>query len=126
MRLIEADRRGEVGRGRNGPIAVCSRRGPASWKSANVGVGDLRADGASHLWLEESVGMSVGIDPDVLRREMARRGWRNTDLARAARISDATVSAACAGKPVSAVTLKLIAEALATAPALIYVDRLLR
>jgi hypothetical protein len=69
--------------------------------------------------------MSVAISPDNLRRELARRGWSHTDLARAARISNATVSAACAGHPVSTTTLRLIVSALADAPTLAGVDGLL-
>lgn len=69
--------------------------------------------------------MGVGINHELLRRELARRGWTNSDLARAARISHATVSAACAGKPISAVTLRLIADALASSPVLPEIDRLL-
>lgn len=38
------------------------------------------------------------------------------DLAKAARLSGATVSAALAGRPISATSLRLIAQALASAP----------
>jgi transcriptional regulator with XRE-family HTH domain len=69
--------------------------------------------------------MGVAVNPDRLRLELARRGWSNTDLARAARLSHATVSAAAAGRPVSPTSLRLIAAALATAPTLAGVDALL-
>lgn len=69
--------------------------------------------------------MSVAINGPLLRRELAVRGWTNSDLARAARISHATVSAACAGRPVSAVTVRLILEALVGAPPLQHADQLI-
>lgn len=69
--------------------------------------------------------MGVAINRDVLCRELARRGWTGVDLARAAHVSNATVSSACAGKRVSPVTLRLIAEALAAAPTLREIESLL-
>ena len=48
------------------------------------------------------------------------------DLAKAARISPATVSAAVNGRPISAACLSLIAHALASAPPDEIIDRLLR
>jgi lambda repressor-like predicted transcriptional regulator len=69
--------------------------------------------------------MGIAISPHSISRELARRGWSHTDLARAARLSNATVSAACAGRRVSPTTLRLIAAALATAPTLAGVDGLL-
>lgn len=69
--------------------------------------------------------MGVSINPNNLRRELARRGWSHSDLARAARLSHATVSAACAGHAISPTTLRLIAAALASAPTLTGVDALL-
>jgi transcriptional regulator with XRE-family HTH domain len=44
--------------------------------------------------------MSLLIDSDWLRREMARRGWAQMDLAKEAGISQPTVSAALAGRPI--------------------------
>lgn len=70
--------------------------------------------------------MGVAVNPENLNRELARRGWNHTDLARAARLSHATISAACAGNSVSPSTLRLIAAALANAPPLAGVDVLLR
>jgi transcriptional regulator with XRE-family HTH domain len=68
--------------------------------------------------------MSVSINASELRREMARRGWDAIDLARAARLSPATVSAALAGKPISAKSVALIAQAIIRAPTNELLDRL--
>jgi lambda repressor-like predicted transcriptional regulator len=70
--------------------------------------------------------MSVAVDSAVLRQEIARRGWSSRDLARAAQISPATVSAAVNGRPISATCLSLIARALAGAPPDEIIDKLLR
>ena len=73
--------------------------------------------------------MSVIIHPGRLRREMARRGWAATDLARESKLSPATVSAALGGRAIAAGSVALIAAALARVPAngvidsLIMVDR---
>ena len=69
--------------------------------------------------------MGVAVNADQLRLELARRGWCNADLARQARVSNATVSAAVAGRPVSPTTLRLIVAALANTPPLAGVDALL-
>ncbi len=69
--------------------------------------------------------MSVVAGGGRLRYEMARRGWDGSALARAARISAATVSTALAGRPISAKSLSLIASALAGAPAVESIDVLL-
>ena len=69
--------------------------------------------------------VSVTVHPGRLRQEIARRGWSPLDLARAARLSPATVSAALAGKPIAASSLNLIAKALAGAPTVDVIDRLL-
>jgi DNA-binding Xre family transcriptional regulator len=66
--------------------------------------------------------MSVAINGEHLRRELARRGWTGSDLAHAARISNATVSAACWGRTVSMTTLRLIIDALTTQPPLPDID----
>jgi transcriptional regulator with XRE-family HTH domain len=60
-----------------------------------------------------------------LDRELARRGWNATDLATAAGISVATISAARHGRPVSNSTLCKIADALRNAPVVQGVDDLL-
>lgn len=70
--------------------------------------------------------MSVNVDPARLRQEIARRGWSPIDLARAARLSPATVSAAMSGRPIAASSLRLIAKALAAAPTVDVIDRLLQ
>jgi hypothetical protein len=69
--------------------------------------------------------MSVIVNGERLRRELARRGWMGTDLASAARISNATVSAACWGKAISPTSLRLIVEALMSQPPLPEIDGLL-
>lgn len=69
--------------------------------------------------------MSIVVHPGRLRQEMARRGWAATDLARASRLSAATVSAALAGRPVAERSLGLMATALARAPVLDVVDTLI-
>lgn len=71
------------------------------------------------------VGVSVIVHPGHLRQEMTRRGWAATDLARESRLSNATVSAALAGRPVSEHSLALIAKALSRAPVLDIIDVLI-
>jgi transcriptional regulator with XRE-family HTH domain len=51
-----------------------------------------------------------------LEHELARRGWSALDLARAARLSPATVSAARRGRRVHASTLRRMVLALHKAP----------
>ena len=69
--------------------------------------------------------VSTRMNPAKLDREMARRGWNATDLAKAARVSMATISGARRGRPVSNATLCKIADALMKAPVLPGVDDLL-
>jgi len=69
-------------------------------------------------------GVSVRIEADRLKDEMARRGWAAIDLAREARLSPATVSTALSGKPISARSLALIAAALLRAPVIGLIDSL--
>jgi transcriptional regulator with XRE-family HTH domain len=69
--------------------------------------------------------MSVRLQPDRLRFEMARRGLSATELARVAKLSHPTVSAALAGRPISATSLQLIAAALARLPVVHMIDALL-
>jgi DNA-binding Xre family transcriptional regulator len=57
--------------------------------------------------------------------EAARRGWNLTDLARAAHISRATVTAARSGQLVSAESVRRIADALEANPPVAGIDRLL-
>ena len=68
--------------------------------------------------------MSISLNQDRLRLEMARRGWDAIDLARAARLSPATVSTALAGKAISAHSVAEIAKALARAPVDEFIDKL--
>ena len=65
------------------------------------------------------------MDPNRLDRELARRGWNATDLAKASGISVGTVSSARRGRPVSNATLSKIADALRVAPVVEGVDLLL-
>ncbi|HEY5033516.1 MAG TPA: helix-turn-helix transcriptional regulator [Candidatus Dormibacteraeota bacterium] len=60
-----------------------------------------------------------------LERELARRGWNATDLARASGISVATISAARHGQRVANSTLCKIANALLETPVIPGVDGLL-
>ncbi len=69
--------------------------------------------------------MSVVLAADRLRFELARRGWGNADLARAARVSAPTVTAALSGRPVAPRTLMRIAVALADTPPVAGVDDIL-
>lgn len=69
--------------------------------------------------------MSAPVDAERLRYELARRGLEAIDLARKARISPATVSAALAGRPVSMTSLTLIARVLESTPVNEVIDRLL-
>jgi transcriptional regulator with XRE-family HTH domain len=69
--------------------------------------------------------MSVVVHAGRLRQEMVRRGWAATDLARESRLSQATISAALAGRPVAEKSLALIAKALSRVPVLGFVDSLI-
>jgi transcriptional regulator with XRE-family HTH domain len=65
------------------------------------------------------------LDPVRLDRELARRGWNATDLAKASGISVGTISAARRGRAVSNASLCKIADALSNAPVIAGVDNLL-
>jgi transcriptional regulator with XRE-family HTH domain len=69
--------------------------------------------------------VSTRLDPNRLDRELARRGWNATDLAKASGISVGTISAARRGRPVSNATVCKIADALRAAPVVAGVDSLL-
>lgn len=69
--------------------------------------------------------MSVVLAADRLRLEIARRGWGNADLARAARVSAPTITAALAGRPITPNSLRKIALALSTSPPVAGVDEIL-
>lgn len=69
--------------------------------------------------------MSVQIQAARLRFEMTRRGLSVTDLARAAKLSHPTVSAALAGRAISSQSLQLIAAALTRLPVIEVIDSLL-
>jgi transcriptional regulator with XRE-family HTH domain len=69
--------------------------------------------------------MGVRINPTRLDRELARRGWNATDLAKASGCSPSTVSGARRGRTVTNETLRKIAGALLNAPVVPGVDSLL-
>lgn len=69
--------------------------------------------------------MGVMVSRRQLEREMALRGWSAVDLARAAGVSGATITAARGGKRLAPKTVRLLARALASAPPVDGIDRLL-
>ena len=69
--------------------------------------------------------MSVRISPARIDRELARRGWSATDLAKASGCSPSTISGARRGRSVTNETLRKIADALLSAPVVPGVDSLL-
>jgi transcriptional regulator with XRE-family HTH domain len=69
--------------------------------------------------------MTIRLDAARLERELARRGWNATDLAKASGCSPATISGARRGRAVTSSTLSKIAEALRLAPVVPGVDELL-
>ena len=69
--------------------------------------------------------MGVRISPARIDRELARRGWSATDLARASGCSPSTISGARRGRQVTNDTLRKIADALRSAPLVPGVDVLL-
>lgn len=69
--------------------------------------------------------VSVTVHPGRLRQEMARRGWAAADLARESRLSQATIGAALAGKPIAERSMMRMANALSRFPVLPVLDSLL-
>jgi transcriptional regulator with XRE-family HTH domain len=69
--------------------------------------------------------MGARIHPARLDRELARRGWSATDLAKASGCSPSTISGARRGRSVTNETLRKIAEALLNASIVPGVDGLL-
>jgi transcriptional regulator with XRE-family HTH domain len=69
--------------------------------------------------------MSVTIDADALRRELARRGLTAADFARLSRVSPATLSHALCGRSLSVSTVRCFARALTSAPVLDGADAIL-
>jgi DNA-binding Xre family transcriptional regulator len=67
----------------------------------------------------------VQVSRDRLEREMARRGWNSSQLAKAAGVSPATVTAMRSGRSVSPGTVRAIALALSQVPAVDGIDGLL-
>ena len=86
---------------------------------AQLGVGRTR------LYERTSAPASVRVNGIHLRREMARRGWRAIDVARAAGVSAGTMTAVMRGTYVSPRTLQKIAVALMKAPVVPGLDDLL-
>ncbi len=72
--------------------------------------------------------MTGGVYVNVprLRREIALRGWRPTDVGRAAGLSAGTITAVMKGGPVSPGTLRKIAGALRRYPIVPGLDELLQ
>ena len=69
--------------------------------------------------------MSVRLDADRLRYELAIRGMSAIQLAKKAGLSDATVSAALSDKPIAEASLDLIGHVLETNPANEFLKRLI-
>jgi lambda repressor-like predicted transcriptional regulator len=69
--------------------------------------------------------MSVTVPPERLRYQLAIRGMSARDLARKARLSDATVSTALDGKPIAVTSLRLMATALQATPVNPVIEKLL-
>lgn len=69
--------------------------------------------------------MSIRINSARLDRELARRGWSATDLAKAAGCSPSTISGLRRGRQVNNDTLRKIAAALDAAPIVPGIDSLL-
>ena len=70
-------------------------------------------------------GIGTRISRDKLDRELIKRGWTATDLARAAHISPTTVSGGRRGKRLMPRTLRRIALALLSAPVVDGLDELI-
>jgi transcriptional regulator with XRE-family HTH domain len=60
--------------------------------------------------------MSVRFNPDVLRYELALRCMSQHDLAKKTGLSDATISAPFAGRPIAEASAELICDVLDTTP----------
>ena len=69
--------------------------------------------------------VSVTVHPGRLRFEIVRRGWSASDLAREARLSPATISAALGGRPIAAKSLDLIGDAFTRVAAKKAIDELI-
>ncbi|HUZ86001.1 MAG TPA: helix-turn-helix transcriptional regulator [Candidatus Baltobacterales bacterium] len=65
------------------------------------------------------------MNADQLDRELARRGWNASDLARASGCSAATISGARRGRSISSATLCKIAQALRETPVIPGIDELI-
>jgi plasmid maintenance system antidote protein VapI len=69
--------------------------------------------------------MSVRLDPDLLRYELAIRGISAFDLAKLAHLSPATVSAALAGRPIAEASARQIDKVLKATPPSEFLKRLI-
>jgi hypothetical protein len=88
-------------------------------------IGILPVSPVVQILNREVVNVAVIIDQEVLRREVARRGWNASDLADASGISRPTITAAFYGRPVRSRTLMSIAKALSRAAVIDGVDDLI-
>lgn len=70
--------------------------------------------------------MTVVVDAQRLREALALRGWSGNDLARVSGLSAPTVSAALAGRPITAHSLKCMAMALDREPVVGVIAALIR
>ncbi len=69
--------------------------------------------------------MTVIIDTEALRHELARRGLTAADFARISRVSPATLSHAFGGRRLAMGTVRSFTKALAAAPVLDSADAIL-
>ena len=69
--------------------------------------------------------MSFAVDPERLAFQMAIRGLSASDLARKARLSPATMSAACAGKRLRVDSWREVSRALKATPVDPEIEKLL-
>jgi len=85
------------------------------------GEGRNGSDAAGHV-----DDMGVVLVSQRLHRELARRGWNSSILAREAGVSPPTVSAALAGRPIAPKSVRMMAAALARVPPVPAIDALIR
>jgi lambda repressor-like predicted transcriptional regulator len=100
-------------------------RGTGAGRRSTARKGDSLCPCCAPTAFRQGVPVSVAIHPGVLRREMARRGWDATELAKQSRLSQATVSTALAGRPIAAKSVALIAKALQRVPPSEVIDSLI-
>jgi len=69
--------------------------------------------------------VSIVLNPARLERELARRALTSAELAKAAGVSGATVTAARSGRPLSPRTVRRIVTALSSVPPIEEIETLL-